>query len=90
MLRLRKLWKCYDMSEFGKYRYKIMSSDNHWLPGGYAFNAKIQNIDYTNVPESIPLKEMLLETHRKLYQPEFKLLKKIKYKIKKINEMIKN
>lgn len=90
LLRLRKLWKCYDMSDFGKYRYKIMGSDNHWLPGGYAFSSKIRNIDYSKVPENIPLNEMLQETHRKLYQPEFKLLKKIKYKIKKINEMIKN
>ena len=90
ILRLRKLWKCYDMSGYGKYRYKTMGENSHWLPGGFAFNSKIQNIDFSAVPSDIPLKKMLQETHGELYVPEYKLIKKIRYKIERINEIIKN
>ena len=75
ILRLRKLWKCYDMLDFGKYRYKTMGEDSHWLPGGFITNSKIQNVDYSKVPDNIPLKEMLLETHKSLYKPEYHLAK---------------
>jgi hypothetical protein len=77
ILRLRTLWKCYDMIDFGKYRYKTMGENSHWLPGGFAVNSKIQNIDYSKVPDNIPLKEMLKETHKALHEPEFHLAKHI-------------
>ena len=32
ILRLRKLWKCYDMSSFGKYRYKTFDTDSVECP----------------------------------------------------------
>ncbi len=90
ILRLRKLWKCYDMIGYGKYRYKTMGENSHWLPGGFAFNSRIQNIDFSAVSSAIPLKKMLQETHRELYTPEYRMIKKIRYKLKRINEIIKN
>ncbi len=75
VLRLRKLWKCYDMKEYGKYRYKIFQQKDHWFPGRYAFESNIKNIDTLKVPPNIPLKEMLAETHHELYTPEFSLVK---------------
>jgi len=75
VLRLRKLWKCYDMNVYGKYRYKIFQQKGHWFPGVYAFNSNINKIDMSRVPSNIPLKEMLSETHKELYTPEFKLVK---------------
>ncbi len=84
MLRYRKLWKCYDMVDYGKYRYKTMGENSHWLSGGFAFNTRIQNIDYSKVPADIPLKNMLKETHRELYVPEYKLINKVKYKLKRL------
>lgn len=90
ILRLRKLWKCYDMSGYGKYRYKTMGENSHWLPGGFAFQSKIQEIDFSKVPEGIPLEEMLKEAHREFYVPEYKLLNKVKYNLKKLNQIIKN
>ncbi len=75
LLRLRTLWKCYDMLEFGKYRYKTMGENSHWLPGGFAEKSKIQNIDYSKVPENIPLKEMLKETHKAMHKPKFFFIK---------------
>lgn len=73
VLRLRKLWKCYDMKEFGKYRYKIFQQKDHWFPGLVASDSNIKKIDFSKVPPNIPLKELLAETHRELYTPEYKL-----------------
>ena len=75
VLRLRKLWKCYNMSEYGKYRYKIFELNDHWLPGRYASDENISKIDLSRVPKNIPLKQMLKETHLKLYTPKFSLVK---------------
>jgi len=75
VLWLRKLWKCYDMKEYGKYRYKIFENKGHWFPGVYAFDHNISQIDYSGVPRNIPLKKLLAETHKELYVPEFHLIK---------------
>ncbi len=78
ILRLRKLWKCYDMRGFGKYRYKTFEDRNHWLPGEQAFRENIEKIDLSKVPSNIPLKEMLKESHKMFYVPEYKILNKVK------------
>jgi predicted aldo/keto reductase-like oxidoreductase len=75
VLRLRRLWKCYDMKEYAKYRYKIFEQKSHWFPGLYAFDSNINKIDFSKVPSEIPLKKMLAETHKELYVPEFKMVK---------------
>lgn len=75
VLRLRKLWKCYDMNVYGKYRYKIFQQKDHWFPGRYASDENISKIDLSKVPKNIPLNEMLAETHKELYTPEFSLIK---------------
>lgn len=90
ILRLRKLWKCYNMSGYGKYRYKTMGENSHWLPGGFAFNTKIEEVDFSKVPAEIPLKKMLKETHRQLYVPGYKLIINAKYKLRKLQQIIKN
>jgi predicted aldo/keto reductase-like oxidoreductase len=72
VLRLRKLWKCYNMKDFGKYRYNLFQEKDHWLPGSFATDENIAKIDLSKVPENIPLKEMLAETHRELYIPKKK------------------
>lgn len=84
ILRLRKLWKCYDMVDYGKYRYKTMGDNSHWLPGGYAFNSRLNTVDYSKVPENIPLKQLLAETHRKLYTPGYKMIKKVGLKLRRL------
>lgn len=73
ILRLRKMWKCYDMNGFGKYRYKVFEEKSHWLPGNFAFDSNINKIDYSKVPDNIPLKKMLKEAHKEFYTPEFKI-----------------
>lgn len=73
VLRLRKLWKCYDMKGYGKYRYKIFENKSHWFPGLFAFDKNISKVDISKVPSNIPIKKMLAETHQELYTPEYKL-----------------
>lgn len=72
ILRLRKLWKCYDMSDFGKYRYKTFEEKSHWLPGELAFSSNIEKIDLSKVPQNIPLKKMMAEAHNEFYVPQYK------------------
>ncbi|HSO84975.1 MAG TPA: aldo/keto reductase [Draconibacterium sp.] len=92
VLRLRKLWKCYDMSDFGKYRYMTFEEKGHWLPGKHAFNDNIEKVDFSKVPANIPLKKMLAESHREFYVPPrlkesvFKLIKQGKMKLKSLNK----
>ncbi len=90
ILRLRKLWKCYDMSSFGKYRYKTFEDRSHWLPGEQAFKAHIEKIDLTKVPENIPLKKLLAEAHRKFYiKPWQRKVDNFFYKVKwKLSKLI--
>ncbi|WP_206082074.1 aldo/keto reductase [Maribellus sediminis] len=75
VLRLRKLWKCYDMKDFAKYRYKIFEQKSHWFPGLLPTSENIAQIDSSRIPPNIPVKEMLAETHKELFVPEFKLVK---------------
>jgi predicted aldo/keto reductase-like oxidoreductase len=91
VLRLRKLWKCYDMSGFGKYRYKTFEDNSHWLPGALAFNSNIEKVDLSKVPVYIPLRKMLAESHNKFYVPQYKrvMIKFLKSKIVLIKSQIK-
>jgi predicted aldo/keto reductase-like oxidoreductase len=67
ILRLRKLWKCYGMKEFAQYRYNTLEPDDTWIPGNFATPGNVARINMDKVPDGIPLKEMLLETHNALY-----------------------
>ena len=87
MLRLRKLWKCYDMSGFGKYRYKAFEDKGHWFPGKKAFAENVNKIDLSKVPENIPLQKLLIEAHKEFYTPDFKLAK-TKRTVKKIVSLL--
>ena len=92
ILRLRKLWKCYDMNGFGKYRYNSFEGKGHWLPGKLATDENIENVDFSKVPANIPLKKMLAESHREFYIPPrlkdsvFTLIKKGKMKLKSFSK----
>jgi len=72
VLRLRKLWKCYNMSDFGKYRYKTFEDNSHWLPGVLAYNSNIEKVDLSKVPSDIPVKKLLAEAHSEFYVPQYK------------------
>lgn len=66
-LRLRKMWKCFDMKEFGQYRYNDHNPDDHWVYGALARPELVEKIDTSLVPEGIDVKAMLNEMHAALY-----------------------
>jgi predicted aldo/keto reductase-like oxidoreductase len=70
VLRLRKLWKCYNLKDFCTYRYNLFEAKDHWFPGVFATNDNIDKIDMNKVPPTIPLKDMLAEVHKEFYKPK--------------------
>lgn len=72
VLRFRRMLKCYDMLEFGKYRYNMFSPGSDWFGGEFATAENLAKLDLSRVPSGIPLKEMLAETHEALYVPKGK------------------
>ncbi|MBN2736313.1 MAG: aldo/keto reductase [Spirochaetales bacterium] len=67
MLRFRRMWKCFDMLDFGRYRYNDFQPDNYWFPGSFPTEESLKRIDFSRAPSGIPLREMILETHEALY-----------------------
>ncbi len=70
VLRFRRMLKCYDMLDFGKYRYNMFQEKDHWFPGKYATPENVALVDTSRVPPGIPLQQMLAETHEALYAPK--------------------
>ena len=67
VLRMRRLWKCYDMLDFGKYRYNMMTANDAWVPGVLITKNNLEKINTDHIPENIPIKELLLEAHNAFY-----------------------
>jgi uncharacterized protein len=72
VLRFRKLLKCYDMKNFGLYRYNMFKEDDHWFPGAFPSEENLRKVDLSRCPDNIPIIEMLRETHKTLYLPKEK------------------
>lgn len=70
VLRFRRMLKCYDMREFGQFRYNMFSPGSDWFGGEFATAENLAKLDQSRVPPGIPLKEMLAETHEALYVPK--------------------
>lgn len=72
ILRFRMLWKCYDMKDFGLYRYNMFQEKGHWFPGQFPTEENLKKIDLTRCPPHIPLVDLIRETHAELYRPKKK------------------
>ena len=72
ILRFRKLLKCYDMKDFGIYRYNDFEEDGHWFPGKMPTEENLKKLNIDKLPKQIPILEMIKETHKKLYNPKKK------------------
>ncbi len=70
ILRMRTMWKCFDMEYYCSYRYNMFEPDHQWFPGHYATKDNIAKIDTGRIPSGIPLKEMLYEFHKQFYKPK--------------------
>jgi len=69
VLRFRRMLQCYDMRTFGLYRYNMFSPGDDWVPGAPATPENIARVDESRAPPGFPLRQLLSETHRELYQP---------------------
>jgi len=70
ILRFRKLWKCYDMEDFGLYRYNMFQEKDHWFPGNFPTEDNLKKVDLSRCPPHIPLIDLIKETHEGLYRPK--------------------
>jgi predicted aldo/keto reductase-like oxidoreductase len=70
VLRFRRMLKCYDMRDFGRYRYNMFNPTSEWFWGEFATEANLEKVDRSRIPAGIPLIEMLRETHRELFVPK--------------------
>jgi len=59
ILRFRRLWKCYDMKDFGLYRYNMFQEKDHWFPGKFPTAENLNDI---------PLIKLIEETHWGLFK----------------------
>lgn len=64
-LRLRRLWKCYDMVGYGKFRYRCFGREGHWYPGEPCDEAGLAQVEDDLLP-GVPLKALLRELHEAL------------------------
>jgi hypothetical protein len=69
ILRFRTLLKCYEMEDFGVYRYNMMRENDHWYQGVFPTPEALKKIDMSKCPPGIPLIEMIEETHQVLFRP---------------------
>jgi uncharacterized protein len=70
VLRFRRLLECYNMREFGRYRYNMFNPTSEWFWGEFATEENLEKVDRSRIPPGIPVIEMLRETHRELYAPK--------------------
>jgi uncharacterized protein len=70
VLRFRRLLKCYDMVQFGKYRYNMLEGKGHWFPGLFASEERVARVDESHAPPGVPIKQLLREAHDALYVPK--------------------
>ncbi|MDD9969058.1 MAG: aldo/keto reductase [Myxococcales bacterium] len=70
VLRLRRLWRCFGMIGFAKFRYNMFSgSQALWYPGELATDEAIAKVDVSRAPDGIPLADLLRDAHQGLYEP---------------------
>jgi predicted aldo/keto reductase-like oxidoreductase len=72
ILRFRTLWKCYDMKDFGLYRYNMFQEKGHWFPGNFPTDENLKRVDLSRCPADIPIIDLIRETHEGLYRPKIK------------------
>jgi uncharacterized protein len=70
VLRFRRMLRCYDMREFGKYRYNMFQPNSEWFCGEFATEENLEKVDRSRIPAGIPVIEMLRETHQELFVPK--------------------
>jgi uncharacterized protein len=66
VLRLRNLAKAYNMTEFGKYRDRMLENAGHWFPGNKGNRCTNCGDCLPRCPENIDIPSLLKDTHSSL------------------------
>lgn len=70
VLRLRNLAIAYDMTDFGKYRYRMFENAGHWFPGTKASRCTDCGDCLPRCPENLDIPTLLKDTHQRLNTTE--------------------
>ncbi|MGF1601354.1 MAG: aldo/keto reductase [Thermosynechococcaceae cyanobacterium] len=74
VLRLRNLAVGYDMTEFGRYRYRMFENAGHWFPGQKASRCTECGDCLPRCPEQLNIPALLKDAHERLHdQPRPRL-----------------
>lgn len=78
VLRLRNLAVGYDMTDFGRYRYRMFENAGHWFPGRKASRCTECGDCLPRCPQQLSIPALLQDTHERLQdQPRPRLWESI-------------